>query len=364
MCHVVPSDPMTWADFQIGKQIRPAPPEAPYGTWYFRTDYQELVGQALPSDETYLYCSDPAEAARGVWAEGVVIVRHGQVVASLDAHTTESEWLASTDPRQMLAVLQSRSTRRKLLLFQVACCRRVQHLLDEDHCHRMIEAFRLTQPDRDLSPLPLNVCGQAIDLAERAADESVSADELGGLSCDAYEFTSAADRYLGWFERRSWEWEPPRPDPRWLRLGRREVFNGLMASGSAACAVEQTTNSSLSSEVVAIEAARAAGYLIGKGVGAADQACDPAEFAAQADLLRDIFCNPFRTPVLDRRWRTADVLGIARGIYEDRDFSRMPILGDALLDAGCDDDQVLAHCRSDRPHVKGCWVVDLLTDRK
>jgi hypothetical protein len=75
-------------------------------------------------------------------------------------------------------------------------------------------------------------------------------------------------------------------------------------------------------------------------------------------LIHDIFGNPYRTLHLDPRWRTEDVLGLARGIYEDRAFDRLPLLGDALMDAGCDNEDVLAHCRSDGPHAKGCWVVD------
>jgi hypothetical protein len=84
------------------------------------------------------------------------------------------------------------------------------------------------------------------------------------------------------------------------------------------------------------------------------------ELSAQADLLREIFGNPFRPVAFDPRWRTADVVALAQAIYDDRAFDRMPILADALLDAGCDDEQVIGHCRGDGPHVRGCWVVDLV----
>jgi hypothetical protein len=59
------------------------------------------------------------------------------------------------------------------------------------------------------------------------------------------------------------------------------------------------------------------------------------------------------------QWRTTDVLALARGIYCDRAFDRMPILADALQDAGCTDEDVLWHCRRPGGHVRGCWVVDL-----
>ncbi|MBA4066880.1 MAG: hypothetical protein C0501_24870 [Isosphaera sp.] len=85
-----------------------------------------------------------------------------------------------------------------------------------------------------------------------------------------------------------------------------------------------------------------------------------AESAAQVALLRDIFGNPFRAVVFDPAWRTDTAVSLARGMYEARDFAAMPILADALQDAGCEDDHVLTHCRDpDGVHVRGCWVVDL-----
>ena len=85
-----------------------------------------------------------------------------------------------------------------------------------------------------------------------------------------------------------------------------------------------------------------------------------AELVVQADLCRDVFENPWRPRRVRPAWRTADVLALAGAMYESRDFGAMPILADALQDAGCDDEEVLSHCREDREHVRGCWVVDLL----
>jgi hypothetical protein len=97
------------------------------------------------------------------------------------------------------------------------------------------------------------------------------------------------------------------------------------------------------------------------GVVLSYQGSDPR---LQAQVLRDVFGNPFRPVALDPRWRTADVLGLARGIYEDRASDRLPLLADALMDAGCDSDEILNHCRSDGPHVRGCWVVDLVLGKE
>ena len=75
-------------------------------------------------------------------------------------------------------------------------------------------------------------------------------------------------------------------------------------------------------------------------------------------LLRDIFGNPFR-PIDFAPWRTDTAVTLARQMYESRDFGAMPILADALQDAGCNNTDVLNHCRdANQTHVRGCWVVD------
>jgi hypothetical protein len=55
---------------------------------------------------------------------------------------------------------------------------------------------------------------------------------------------------------------------------------------------------------------------------------------------------------------------LAEGIYQERAFDRMPILADALQDAGCDNEDVLTHCRQPGEHVRGCWVVDLVLNKE
>lgn len=76
--------------------------------------------------------------------------------------------------------------------------------------------------------------------------------------------------------------------------------------------------------------------------------------------IRDIFGNPFRPVTVDSSWLTSTVLPLASGIYEEKAFDRMPILADALQDAGCDNAEVLEHCRGPGPHVRGCHVLDLI----
>ncbi|WP_157470099.1 hypothetical protein [Gemmata sp. SH-PL17] len=79
--------------------------------------------------------------------------------------------------------------------------------------------------------------------------------------------------------------------------------------------------------------------------------------AKQVELIQDLAPRGHALRILSV-WLTPDVLALARGIYEDQDFSAMPILADALQDAGCDNDDILSHCRGPGPHVRGCWVVD------
>ena len=77
-----------------------------------------------------------------------------------------------------------------------------------------------------------------------------------------------------------------------------------------------------------------------------------------------ILGNPFRPVAFDPAWRTLDVVALARGIYAERAFDRMPILADALQDAGCNNDDLLNHCRDTAtPHARGCWVVDLVLEK-
>ncbi|MBN9120632.1 MAG: hypothetical protein J0I06_16015 [Planctomycetes bacterium] len=91
-------------------------------------------------------------------------------------------------------------------------------------------------------------------------------------------------------------------------------------------------------------------------------------------LLHEVFGNPFTTraarKTAPRRgwmfspsWRTDTAVALARQMYDSRDFGAMPILADALQDAGCDNDDILDHCRGPGEHVRGCWVVDLVLQK-
>jgi hypothetical protein len=89
----------------------------------------------------------------------------------------------------------------------------------------------------------------------------------------------------------------------------------------------------------------------------------PVERTLLVEPVQDIFGNPFHSITTNPTWLTWNdgmVRKIVQAIYDERAFDRMPIVADALTDAGCDNADILNHCRNEGPHVKGCWVIDLL----
>ena len=96
-----------------------------------------------------------------------------------------------------------------------------------------------------------------------------------------------------------------------------------------------------------------------------------AEYPIQANLVRDIIGNLFHPVALDLAWQTPTVTALATATYEERmlpagtlDPDRLAVLADALEDAGCDNADILSHLRGAGPHVRGCFVVDLLLGKK
>jgi hypothetical protein len=75
-------------------------------------------------------------------------------------------------------------------------------------------------------------------------------------------------------------------------------------------------------------------------------------------LLSDVAGNPFRPPTVSSAWLSPNVVAVATTIYEEQSFDSLPILADALEDAGCTDAAILEHCRAEAHHARGCWVVD------
>ena len=89
-----------------------------------------------------------------------------------------------------------------------------------------------------------------------------------------------------------------------------------------------------------------------------------AEEAGQCDVFRDVFGYPDAQIAFDPRWRTSTVVALARAMHASGDFSAMPILADALQDDGCEEPEVLEHCRAEETHTRGCWVLTAILGRE
>jgi len=226
---------------------------------------------------------------------------------------TEAEWNTCTDPRPMLEFLEGKASDRKLRLFAVACCRRIWHLLSDERSRK------------------------AIEVAERYAEGVVRGTELE----TAYEAACGVTNGVG----NTWDAAQD--------LGSRyfsEAFDGV--AGAAAYAAIWAANSDDLLDV---------GF-VANAVTFASQA--PTRKDA-AWLLQDVFGPlPFRLVTLDPIWLTNTVTSLAQAIYTDHAFDRLPILADALEDAGCTNADILNHCRQPGVHVLGCWVVDLLLGKE
>ena len=154
--------------------------------------------------------------------------------------------------------------------------------------------------------------------------------------------------------------------------------DGPAGAGELSAVRGRTTNTAILAAAgdratsAAASAAAACATLLGDASGMRDHpkgsgdclAAEEGERRAQCRLLRDIFGDPFRPVGFSQDWRTDTAVAIARQMYDSRDFSAMPILADALQDAGCDSDVILNHCRGPGPHVRGCWVVDLVLGKE
>jgi hypothetical protein len=122
----------------------------------------------------------------------------------------------------------------------------------------------------------------------------------------------------------------------------------------------------IDAQEVCSAAAAAVGYRIVGNSGSEEERRKAAtpERAAQAALLRELFSESLRPHPFSPEWRTSTVVALAQGIYDERAFDRLPLLLDALMDAGCDNEEILKHCRAERQvHVLGCWVVDAVLGR-
>lgn len=217
---------------------------------------------------------------------------------------TESEWLGSGDPAPLLRYLRERHTsERKLRLLACACCRRIWD--------------RLSDPrSRD-----------AVEVAERFADDHATRLELARARTRAVEVC----------DRR----HPPPWAAYWAASVKASgpIWNVFAASSAVVPQPSKYSEADYSAELA-------------------------GDSRRQVGLVHEVFGNPFRPGRLDAHvlaWGDGVVRRLAQAIYEDRTFQYVPVLGDALEDAGCSCDAILAHCHEHADeHVRGCWVLDLI----
>lgn len=245
--------------------------------------------------------------------------------------STEADWLTWANPDDLLRSRGKRLSSRKLRFYAVASCQRAWDLLTD-------------QRSRD-----------AVGTSERYADGRATGPELASARTTSEEVARARleDVYrrgdsAAWVAREAW-------------------------AVDAAWAAHSTTlnNPWLGAFYTGRQVRSAAEARLWKDQGSrADARLAPSaaearrlEEKAQSALFREIVGNPFRWATIDPfwpSWNHGTVLGLAQMIYRERAFDNMPILADALQDAGCVNPAVLSHCRGPGPHVRGCWVVDLI----
>jgi hypothetical protein len=245
---------------------------------------------------------------------------------------TEAEWLASKDLSPMkqflmrqwsLGRLGNEVLPRKVRLFGCACCRRIWHLLKDERSRNAVEVAERCA-DRLATRKEVRLAREAALAAAEIRDDRGMLKKRDGAAATAHRTTLPSDMEAGW-----------------------------EASAEAA------------------QAAASAGYYAlpasARGPIANWYAGIKAEQREQTLLLRDIVGNPFRPWAIAPAWSSwndSTVVRLAQTIYDERRFADLPILADALEEAGCDNADILDHCRQPGAHARGCWVVDLLLGKQ
>jgi hypothetical protein len=239
---------------------------------------------------------------------------------------TASAWLECTDPQPMLEFLARGASGRAMDLFKCACCRLLWDLLTDPRSrHGVLVAERhadglVSQEEWDRVKHETLAVSEGFDFSGPAGPHD-PLDARHTAAVVAYAATTV-------------DFFSPRGIAQW-------TANAL--AGHAKVQAKAPPNSE--QERAVADAARKQAYL------------------EMCDILRDIFGNPFHPLTLDPDWLTwnaGTAPRLARAISEDQAFDRLPILADALEEAGCTNLDLLIHCRQPGEHVLGCWLVDLV----
>jgi hypothetical protein len=234
----------------------------------------------------------------------------------------EQTWLTADDPFDLFSRFDLPDHPRRARLWLVGCCRLVWEHLPPRARAAVGVAERFAEGRATTGDLAAALAAVEAEAAEAEAEFRRLDDEL-------YERCVAVE-----LSRPSLPTDDIRERMAAIER-RREAVRWVAAAGSASFRV-------------------ASYFVAGRDPDRADT----------ARLLRCVFGNPFRPVALDPVWRTDTVLALARQMCDTGDFFAMPILADALQEAGCEDEAVLAHCRGDGPHVRGCWACDLVLGKE
>jgi hypothetical protein len=249
---------------------------------------------------------------------------------------TEAEWLACNSALHMIWHLRSsgKEVKRKLRLFACGCCRRGWRFLCDKRSREAVEVSERYAEGAVATEalLPAQVAAEA---AARAAESRFKSTNRGWAAAWAVhaEWVAAEAAALAA-----------------LNDSGRETEWGE---------VDHVEYAAVHIQAAAGDAARSSGLPEPEARDAKDK-----EMTGQARLVRDLFGNPFHpAPLVETAWlvwNDGAVRKMAQSIYDERRFGDLPILADALEDAGCTDADILSHCRQPGEHVRGCWVIDLL----
>jgi hypothetical protein len=273
---------------------------------------------------------------------------------------TEAEWRECVDPEPLLRFLQKSGTlsQRKARLLAAACCRRIWHLLPSEACKKAVQYAELSADGRIAEEERKEVVRAALEayIHSAAAAEVALQGTWDPLDCLADEHNR--DDYERLYERACQEarQRPGDASEAWAsREAAHAAYYLLLADPSFL-------------SFACYHAASAVTFFYeSDGWEAYCKRGDSEERVTQKKIAEDIFGSlPFRPVCIDPlllTWHDGLLTSMAQRMYVSRDFSDMPVLADALEEAGCTNPDVLAHCRMSGDHVRGCWVADLVLEK-
>jgi hypothetical protein len=298
-------------------------------------------------------------------------------------HMNEAEWLACNDPQPMLEGLYRRVSNRKLRLFACACCWRIGHLFDEIGRRAVATAELIAEgrASKAEEEAALEAVGTEWRKKQRMPQKSPSLAVARAIEGDAEGTARNAAGALAWAyagENRIIQGVDTaihiRDSERLVQAGLLRdivghIFSRLYeAPTCTACCGEGTIAEVWKGKFEkrgSLEAFIPDDPELPEGASALLGPNSPPTLYLQCQACggKGYKANYLADPCW-LSWHDATVPRIAEAIYDDRRFSDLAILADALMDAGCHDESILAHCRSPGPHVRGCWVVDLLLGKQ